>query len=388
MSGVDAVALAQTLRAACPGLSEADIAIAVATALAGTTSGPTDARPPAPTVSEFVDRVRTIYASREAGRVLADIGDDGSLPLHKTTTLRTYETHWRRLVASHGGQPINELTQIDLEVLVAEAGQKAQASARQRNASRVARGAPARVTRSVGARNTCVTALRVVFSRAMDEGLIERDPSARLKHETKPASPRHAITLEQFDEVLEVVATGGDDPELDFMIVWMLAETACRREAVLNLTMDGLRDTAQAIELHEKNDQPRIQPVTIELLTALRVFAVARGSRVGTDRVFHYHPDGRGRGRALTAKRFETLFKRVQRSLPWALELGLSAHWLRHTTLTWCERSHGLAVARAFAGHRGGPVTLSYVKPDFSDVASALSSLTGRPHPAAVTSGQ
>jgi hypothetical protein len=26
-------------------------------------------------------------------------------------------------------------------------------------------------------------------------------------------------------------------------------------------------------------------------------------------------------------------------------------HWLRHTALTWVERHHGYAVARAYAGH-------------------------------------
>jgi hypothetical protein len=31
-----------------------------------------------------------------------------------------------------------------------------------------------------------------------------------------------------------------------------------------------------------------------------------------------------------------------------------SAHWLRHTTLTWVERNFGYAVARAYAGHSGG----------------------------------
>ncbi|GAA2655212.1 hypothetical protein [Paractinoplanes durhamensis] len=29
----------------------------------------------------------------------------------------------------------------------------------------------------------------------------------------------------------------------------------------------------------------------------------------------------------------------------------ISAHWIRHTTLTWVERTYGYAVARAFAGH-------------------------------------
>jgi len=51
--------------------------------------------------------------------------------------------------------------------------------------------------------------------------------------------------------------------------------------------------------------------------------------------------------------------------------LGISAHWLRHTTITWVKRSFGYAVACAYAGH--------------TDTASAPSA-TGDPGPVVVSS--
>jgi integrase/recombinase XerC len=71
----------------------------------------------------------------------------------------------------------------------------------------------------------------------------------------------------------------------------------------------------------------------------------------------------------------------------WARTQQVSAHWLRHTTLTWVERNFRYAVARAYPGHAeaGGDTgaTATYVRADLPEVAAALAALTGEPHPLA-----
>jgi hypothetical protein len=72
--------------------------------------------------------------------------------------------------------------------------------------------------------------------------------------------------------------------------------------------------------------------------------------------------------------------------LPWVTVQQISAHWLRHTTLTWVERHFSYAIARAFAGHSGGSeagTTATYVKATLQEIAQALAALTGEPHPLA-----
>jgi hypothetical protein len=67
----------------------------------------------------------------------------------------------------------------------------------------------------------------------------------------------------------------------------------------------------------------------------------------------------------------------------------VSTHWLRYTTLTWVERNFGYAVARAYAGHTGkndAGSTTTYIQADIHEVASALTKLTGEPHPLAESS--
>ncbi len=92
-------------------------------------------------------------------------------------------------------------------------------------------------------------------------------------------------------------------------------------------------------------------------------------------------------GRPLTYRRYDHLWVRIGEHLPWVRAQQISIHWLRHTTLTWVERSFGAAVARAYAGHTdstGNGSTAVYVKAGLPEVAAALAALTGEEHPVAV----
>jgi integrase len=108
----------------------------------------------------------------------------------------------------------------------------------------------------------------------------------------------------------------------------------------------------------------------------------------------HAPPDGRllryCDGRPVTYRRYDGLWVRIGRHLPWVRTQQISAHWLRHTILTWVERRFGFAVAQAYAGHqeaargaRAMSATGTYVRAGLPEVATALAVLTGEPHPLA-----
>ena len=56
-----------------------------------------------------------------------------------------------------------------------------------------------------------------------------------------------------------------------------------------------------------------------------------------------------------------------------------------HHPLTWVERHFGYGVARDFAGHtdRKGASTTTYIRATVEEAATALSAMTGEPHPLA-----
>jgi hypothetical protein len=86
----------------------------------------------------------------------------------------------------------------------------------------------------------------------------------------------------------------------------------------------------------------------------------------------------------ITHRRYDYLWNRLGKLLPWVAAHQISIHWLRYTTLTWVERNFSYAVARAFAGHEGtsnAGTTATYVRASLYEVARAVSALTGEDHP-------
>jgi integrase/recombinase XerC len=125
----------------------------------------------------------------------------------------------------------------------------------------------------------------------------------------------------------------------------------------------------------------RWQPVSPTLMRHLLTHADERGAQDPTDQVLRYR-----NGSPLTTRRYDHLWQRLGKHLPWVAAQQISTHWLRHTTLTWVERNFSYAVARAYAGHSGksdGGTTTTYVRGQIDEIASALATLTGEPHPLA-----
>ncbi|WP_329416163.1 site-specific integrase [Nocardia vinacea] len=156
-------------------------------------------------------------------------------------------------------------------------------------------------------------------------------------------------------------------------------ETACRRGGALALRPCDL-DTEQClIKLREKGDTVRWQPVSPSLMHAL-LRHCDRGS-APDEQLLRYR-----NGNPITGRRYDYIWNRVGKHLPSVATQQITAHWLRHTTLTWVERHRGYAVARAFAGHNDGGAgsagaTLTYVRASLHEVAEALTAMTGEPHP-------
>jgi len=196
---------------------------------------------------------------------------------------------------------------------------------------------------------------------------------------------RRAVTDDRLAEICQAAATGGDDPELDTLLLRLHTETACRRGGALALRPDDLDSGQCLIRLREKGETVRWQPVSPTLMARLIEHGQERHAPPG-GQLLRYR-----NGQPITSRRYDGLWLRIGRVLPWVRTQQISMHWIRHTTLTWVERNFGYAVARAYAGHtdRGSDAgaTTTYVRATPSEVATALSSLTGEPHPLSMPQG-
>src|SRR5690348_17040042 len=289
-------------------------------------------------------------------------------------TRRAYGSYWNRIVEHWGGRRLDEPTPSEIRQLMAWV--KTHVVAR-----RNARGGRS-------AQEHLVAALRCLYRHAVEDGLIAEadNPARKVDKPRRLPSTRRAVTDTRLAEINQAAAATGNDPELDTLLLRLHTETACRRGGALALRPQDLDPDQCLVLLREKGETVRWQPVSPTLMARLVQHGQDRHAPQG-GQLFRY-----ASGQPITSRRYDHLWTRIGRALPWVRTQQISMHWIRHTTLTWVERNFGYAVARAYAGHTdsGGEAgaTSTYVRASLPEVAAALAALTGEPHPLAASEGR
>jgi site-specific recombinase XerD len=253
-----------------------------------------------------------------------------------------YRTSLRRLVSWAGGRDATSVAPAD----VADWARRAAAEARERPNAR----------HGFGAQEAFVLAVRAAYARAVDAGTLRENPATEVSLPVRPAGRRTALSSDQLKQIRLALVAGSRDPRLDDLVFQFLRETGCRRGGVIGLERTALAPATRTARVVEKYGKDRWQPVSAHLVERLQRHVDA--ASCSCRRLFH-----RADGGHLTDRWFDSFGRRIQR-LGWAREVGVTAHWLRHTTLTDVERLAGLRVAAAYAGHAdsGFGVTGRYTK--------------------------
>ncbi len=139
------------------------------------------------------------------------------------------------------------------------------------------------------------------------------------------------MTDDRLAEICQAAADGGDDPELDTLLLRLHTEPACRRGGALALRPDDLDAGQCLIRLREKGETVRWQPVSPTLMARLIEHGQERHAPPG-GQLLRYR-----NGRPITSRRYDGLWARLGRVLPWVRTQQISMHWIRHTTLTWVQ---------------------------------------------------
>ncbi len=303
-------------------------------------------RPPAPTFAEYIP---VVSAAVSAG------------------TRRVYGSYWNRVLDQWGHRRLDEPDPSDVKRLAEHV--KTHVVAR-----RNARGGRS-------ATEHLIAALRCLYNHAIADGhLTEADnPARKVAKPRRLRGTRQAVPSTRLAEINQIAATTGDDPALDSLLLRLHTETACRRGGALALRPTDLDGDQCLILLHEKGGTVRWQPVSPTLMRHLQQHAADRPAPPTTPLLRYRN------GQPITYRRYDHLWARIGKHLPWVDTQQISTHWLRHTTLTWVERTFGYAVARAYAGHSDSGsdagTTTTYIRASVQEIAAALAALTGEPHP-------
>jgi integrase len=285
-------------------------------------------------------------------------------PTFTPATAATYGPYWRLAAARLGDRRLVDIAVEDLTAVVDDAVARAQ---------RCRPGSSGRASRE-----SCVAAMRALFRRATNSGLITVNPAAALTKPRRVRSRRRALDDHELAELIDAVRTTSRDPDLDLLVIRFHLESGARREGALNLRRRDLDPKRGTVWLREKGDNEREQPVSPSLVALLVQHADGRGTGAVDDAVFRT-----ATGVAMSARRYDTIFDHARTCLDWAERTPVSAHVLRHTAITAVGRLAGYPVAQAFAGHAPPSVTGRYLHASVAEVAVAVATLTGESHPLA-----
>lgn len=264
------------------------------------------------------------------------------------------------------------------------------------------------------------SAVSALYRFAIDDPAISgihQNLALKIAIQKRPDIERRAYTAVQVEALWQALFTSGStDVELDVLIVWCMLELGARRGGPIMLKLADLQIHSNTVRLAEKNDKVDDQPASPALMMTLLDHALRRGgdivvaaidgldpsavtpldviegrARLNTEApVLYYKPQRRSVSNAdghtvetvvvrpLTRKRFETLFNRLKRELPWLDEMHGRPHDLRRTGATFIERAFGTAVAQRWLRHTVHTAIGTYVAAGDDDVRDAHAWWTGQ----------
>lgn len=163
---------------------------------------------------------------------------------------RVYGTYWRRVSEMWGHRRLDEPTPTEIQELAEQI--KSEAVVR-----RNSRGGRTAAEHLIGA-------LRCLYRHAVADGLIraERNPATAVAKPRRLASTRRALPDARLAEINDVAGSTGNDPDLDMLLLRLHTETACRRGGALALRQSDLDVEQCLIQLREKGETMRWQPVS------------------------------------------------------------------------------------------------------------------------------
>jgi integrase len=313
--------------------------------------------------------------------------------------------------AGLGDKALRDIKKTDLATMANWAQLRAQKRTARRNRNHSAQG---RSTFSYDGRSALELfrdATSCIYKLAIDDDVpgVTRNLALTLRLKPRPGAVARAYSDTQVEELWQAVfSSGGDDTQLDMLLVWFLFETGSRRSGPIGIRVGDLLFNSMKVRLSEKNGKVDEQPVSPALMSALLSHALSRGEvllsnplSLGVDEINIGHVIARQvtlrtdepvmyykrplktasnpnpQPHPLTVRKFDSLWRRLKKDLPWLDEIHGRPHDLRKTSATYIERAFGHSVAKAFLRHSVNGVTDLYTASNAEEVERAHRHLIG-----------
>ncbi|MEU2042230.1 hypothetical protein [Nocardia niwae] len=280
------------------------------------------------------------------------------------TTPATYESSWRVISQVWGDRQLNEPTTEQIEVLMEAHQIRSRGRANSRGGHAAA--------------ENLLSAMRRLYKHAERDRLIDpsSNPAAAAKLPGRRTGKGDVLTSEQLRDVHRIASSTGDDPELDELIVMLHIQTACDRQAAIDLALHDLDHENCLLRLRTRGGGFHWHPVSPRLMAALVKHAERRGGASNTHRVLR-----KRNGQPISRRRYDGLWDRVRDNLPWAQESEVTTSSITQTVRAHVRQLFGETVERVYVGqHHEDTAVLTHLR---GDVIEALMTITGEHHPLA-----
>lgn len=288
--------------------------------------------------------------------------------------LGTSNSGLRRLSAFHGDMPMNELNsghmrqdkdRIAEVTAIKLADRKARAQQVQDERKRVRH--EQNISKSAhgdGPWRNYKDAVGALYHVARGFAHGVGDPIHGLEKFSKPVNNRRGLSEFELSQIWYAASLSAD-AELALMVLDIFRETAARVSAVIGLNLEDINWAEGQVTFRTKNRKVHKTVISIDLMQRMRERAVRMGwnetippgyapesfAAVGTPAFM------RADGTRITGKWMETLFEKID-EVVWNLqEEKVTAHWIRHTTITQVDRIAGEESAGRWAGHKNAKIS-------------------------------
>jgi integrase/recombinase XerC len=201
-----------------------------------------------------------------------------------------------------------------------------------------------------------IAAARLVWRRAVQDAVVQRNVALMVAKPRRVENVRTGLSERQVANMYEA----GD--ERHRLVMGFFLETGARRAGLIALTPQRWLPSLQVVEVHEKGEKTRRLPVSERLATQLD------------------HHDSELY--SITRRKLESMWEHMHHWCPWAGELGVSSHWLRHTAAARYEKATGsYSLTAAWMGHTPQGATSTYLRHSPADIAHGWHMMTGERHP-------
>lgn len=205
------------------------------------------------------------------------------------------------------------------------------------------------------------------FHSDEDEGIIEHDPTRKIRSlKTEKRLPVY-LTKEQCLDLLSFVRQDGIWPARDYAILMIFLQCGLRTAELVGLRTTDLLFSEELIRVFGKGNKERVVPLLSKTAQAVQVYLKERKPITPTDRLF-LTTKGRPLTKGGLGQWFRIILERWPNSRP-----GLSLHKLRHTCLTMLlDEGVDLRTIQEIAGHISIATTQIYTHVSKAELKSKM----------------